>query len=284
MMCAWKDFLNLLPGWMRSDVDMAGKETLRELRLRVNFPPELISGDGCLWLQRSVTVEDLNYIVNVASRYSPWCAASSSEGFLTAKGGHRIGLCGEAVMKHGMVSSIQNLTSLCIRVARDFPGIGAGIEKMRGSVLILGPPGWGKTTLLRDMIRQIGKKETICVADERGELFPEGLERGRHTDVLSGCPKKKAILMLLKTMGPKWIAVDEITDAEDCEALIQASNCGVHLLASAHASSPSDIYRRSVYRKLLENHIFHVVCILQKDCSYSMERVEKWAASGLGLF
>lgn len=275
MTCMWNALLTILPEWMRSDVDKQGRESLLELRLRINLPPELVLFSKSSWLHRSITQEDLNYVVNTASRYSPWTASTSSEGYLTAKGGHRIGLCGETVMQHGLVAGIHNLTSLCIRIARDFPGIAAGVDHRAGSILILGPPGWGKTTLLRDLIRQIGKTETVCVADERGEIFPDGLSRGKRIDVLTGCPKNISISLLLRTMSPAWIAVDEITDTGDCEALIRAAHCGVRLLASAHAESVKDLQRRSAYRKLLENHIFEVILILKKDRSFTMERMEE---------
>lgn len=283
MTCAWKELLAVLPAWLEPEVDRQGKDTLQELRLRINGPPELVCFRGCSRLDRNVTGEDLHYIVNAASQYSPWAAATTAQGFLTARGGHRIGLCGSAVMQNGTMTGIRELSSLCIRVARDFPGIGGEIAKQEGSVLILGPPGWGKTTLLRDVIRQRSRREAVCVADERGELFPEGISRGERTDILTGCPKKTAISLLLRTMGPTSIAVDEITDAEDCEALLQAANCGVRLLATAHGRHPEDLYRRQIYRKLMEHQVFDIVVILRRDRTYQMERMDQWVTNGSGL-
>jgi len=281
MTCAWKELLAALPTWMRKEVDMLGAVSLQELRLRINSPPELVFSNESRWLDRCVTQEDLHYVVNAASRYSPWSAASAAQGYITVIGGHRIGLCGETVVQQGIVTGIRKISSLCIRVARDFPGIATGIAKITGSVLILGPPGWGKTTLLRDLIRQIEKTERICVVDERGELFPEGLPRGNRVDVLSGCSKREGIPMLMRTMGPSCIAVDEITDPEDSRALLHAANCGVRLLATAHALSVSDFRQRSVYRPLLENHVFDVFFVLRRDKSYTMERMAEWVTSGL---
>lgn len=281
MTCAWKELLDILPLWMRKEVDALGKSSLQELRLRINSPPELVTGEGSRRLSRRISREDLLYTVNAASRYSPWSAASTAQGYITAAGGHRIGICGEAVVQNGSVTGMKNLTSLCIRVARDFPGIAAGLEKINGSVLILGPPGWGKTTLLRDLIRLRARKEKTCVVDERGELFPEGLAGGIDLDVLSGCGKKDAIPMLLRTMGPDCIGVDEITEQEDTQALLQAANCGVHLLATAHAISLSDLRRRTVYRSLLDNRVFDVFAVLKKDKTYTTERMTEWDSSGL---
>lgn len=280
MTCAWKEFLAVLPVWMRKDVDNLGVDSLQELRLRINSPPELVLSEKCLWLNHIVTEEDLRFIINAASQYSPWTAVSSAHGYITVTGGHRIGLCGEAVVRQGTVTGIRSVSSLCVRIARDFPGIASEAARISGSVLILGPPGWGKTTLLRDLIRQMEINERICVVDERGELFPRELLRGNRVDVLSGCSKAAGIPMLLRTMGPSCIAVDEITDPEDAYALLQASNCGVRLLATAHAVSVLDFRQRCVYRPLFENNVFDVFLVLQKDKSYRVERMAEWVTSG----
>lgn len=280
MTCAWQEFLGVLPIWMRKEVDRLGKGTLQELRMRMQAPPELLFTEESRWLERPVSREDLNYTINAASRYSPWTAQTAAQGYLTVAGGHRIGLCGEAVVQQGLVTGMKNISSLCIRIARDYPGIAAGASKLPGSLLILGPPGWGKTTLLRDLIRQLENTEKIGVVDERGELFPEGIPRGNRVDILSGCPKQDGIPMLLRTMGPTCIAVDEITTAEDTRALLQAANCGVRLLATAHGSSVADLRLRKIYRPLLENAMFAAVLVLKKDKSFTTERMTEWVTSG----
>ena len=275
MRCAWQEFLNLIPPWMRHDVDRAGKEDLQELRLRMGLPPELCRAAGRYHLNRAVTAEDLNYVVNTACRYSPWSAASAAQGFLSTQGGHRVGLCGEAVVQNGAVSGIRTVSSLCVRVARDFPGIAEGADD-GNSTLIIGSPGRGKTTLLRDLIRQRSMKGqgSIAVVDERGELFPGTcFSKGPRTDVLTGCGKPHGIEILLRTMGPSCIAVDEITAESDCEALIQAAWCGVKVFATAHAADKRDLLSRPIYRHLGESGIFDTILIMQPDKSWREERM-----------
>lgn len=277
MKCAWKELLAILPPWCRSDVDTLGRDTLQELRLRLNLPPELIRSNSAVKLKRMVAMEDLSYIVNTASRYSPWSAATVAQGYITAPGGHRIGLCGQAVVHEGNMTGLRQVTSLCIRIARDLPGIAGKLQNV-GSVLIIGRPGSGKTTLLRDAIRQ--RSDTgggsIAVVDERGELFPmaTNFALGSRTDVLTGCSKEQGIDALLRTMGPATIAVDEITSERDCEALIKAGWCGVSLLATAHASCKEDLLARPVYKPLVKSHLFDTLVILRPDKSWMAERMD----------
>ena len=280
MTCAWKELLAILPVWMRKEVDLQKDKLPQELRLRINAPPELIFSGKSIWLNRNVSSEDLSYTVNTACSYSPWAATSTAKGYITVTGGHRIGICGEAVVQQGSISGFRNISSLCIRIARDFSGIAKYLTEIPGSILLLGPPGSGKTTLLRDLIRQKEQTEVVCVVDERKELFPEGLPRGKRIDILSGCSKKEGIRMLLRTMGPNYIAMDEITDSEDTNALLEAVNCGVHLMATAHASSLTDYQQRKVYQPLWENQIFPTVLVLRKDKSYTVERMTKWTTNG----
>lgn len=272
MICEWESLLQIIPPWMRKDVDRLGKDTLLELRLRKDAQPELVLISKTHWLDRTVSFSDMDYCIQAASRYSPWASDTVNQGYVTAQGGHRVGICGTAVYKNGIFSGIREVTSLCIRVARDFYGITQNI-RCTGSVLILGAPGWGKTTLLRDYIRRRAERETVSVVDERGELFPEGFVRGKRMDVLTGAVKADGIARILRTMTPRCIAVDEITDQRDSEAICQAFGCGVNLVATAHASSLEEFRVRRAYRDLIVMGVFDTCLLLRQDKSFHEERV-----------
>ena len=279
MRCAWEALIGLLPQSLKEDVDKQGREQLQELRLRVGMQPELITKCGNSHLRHTVTNEMLQHVVNNACRYSPWTATTAASGYITAQGGHRIGLCGEVIMRSDQMADVKNLSSICIRVARDFPGIGSKIAT-NGSLLIIGRPGCGKTTLLRDIIRNRSENRqgSVGVVDERGELFPNVQGKpcfppGSRTDILSGCPKGRGVELLLRTMSPATIAVDEITADADCKGLLHAAWCGVDLIATAHAGSVRDFLMRPVYRPLVESHIFTKVIVMQPDKSWREERM-----------
>ncbi len=280
MKCAWNAFISLLPVWMRQEVDRQGSTSLLELRLRLNEKPELVCLKKSVILKKEVTKDDLVFCINAASRYSPWSAATAAKGYITAQGGHRIGICGEVTVSKGIVTGIGLPTSLCLRVARDFPGIAADVCNGSGSILIIGSPGCGKTTFLRDCIRQISdtKNGSIAVVDERGELFPHihnemCFHPGKRTDVMTGCSKSQGIEMLLRCMGPQTIAVDEITAQQDCDALLHACWCGVRLLATAHAKDKHDLFSRVVYKPIIASQIFHTLIVLRQDKSWYTERM-----------
>ncbi len=254
---------SILPKWMCSNL----LEDALELRLRLGRPPLVHTLRGCRALEGTVGEGDLSFVINGASRYSPWNVTSMKEGYLTAPGGHRIGVCGDCAG-----DGIRSVTSLCIRVARDLTGMATGLPTEE-NLLILGPPGAGKTTLLRDHLRNLSAGIPVSVVDERRELFPEGFRRG-NVDVLQGTTKARGIDMVLRSMGPKVIAMDEVTSAGDCEALRRAAWCGVGLAATAHASSVRDLHSREVYRPLVQSGLFARAVVLGRDFSWSIEEVK----------
>jgi len=278
----------LLPGAMRQAMEALEEREqseAEEIRLRAGFPPTLTGAWGEKRLRgctEPVKVGDLSLTLEIATKASAHTALEQvRNGFFTVQGGHRIGICGSVVLRDGGVRNVRQLSSLAVRVAREAPGISAPVLEAlcRGgrlpSTLILSPPGRGKTTLLRDMIRAVSDGDglpplRVGVADERGELaaMVQGkpqLAIGRQTDVLDGCPKGQGLLMLLRGMNPQVLAADEITAPEDIEALEMAANCGVTLLATAHAENLEDLARRPLYRRLLCLGVFERAVLIRRD-------------------
>ncbi len=271
--------LRLLPGEIRENAarlePQARREAL-EFRLRRGRLPAVLlpTGERALPCSRPATAAELLRVLELCTNASPYAAADTlRQGFVTAAGGVRVGFCGQAVTESGEIRSIKWLSSAAVRIPREVRGCAAGLAEGKFvSTLILSPPGGGKTTLLRDMVRQLsdgGRRVALC--DERSEVaaFADGVpgfDVGARTDVLTGAPKSEAALMLLRAMTPEIIAMDEITAAADIAACETVSNCGVGLLATAHAADTPDLAARPLYRALLELGIFRrAVVIGQAD-------------------
>ena len=270
------------------DVLPARYQTLRldvvsEIRLRAGQAPSVLEDGKERRLPGFVRQEELDGILQRATGQSVYASFDTlRQGFVTLPGGHRIGICGSAVMKNGVVSGFQAISSLCIRVARDIRmDEGALLAQLGASSLIIGPPGAGKTTLLRSCIRALsGSGQRVCVADERGEIGGVSggqvqFDLGPQTDLLTGTGKSEGMMMLLRTMDPQWIAADEITVREDISAMEQISYCGVHLLATAHAKDADELAARPLYRELLQLKLFQTFLVLRPDRSFTVQEVDR---------
>jgi len=276
-----------LPASLRRAIKLLAPSILseiEEIRMRIGHPLSVSIGgqERTVFDQFGktipVTTADLNFVMDIATRSSIHSAMDSMKnGFFTMQEGHRIGICGSAVMKDGAVSMIRSVSSLSIRVAKEYPGCSDSFfehlfsETQFQNTLILSPPGLGKTTLLRDIVRNLSAKGIRTgIADERSELasMHEGRSRfdiGNHTDVIDGAPKRIGMLMLLKTMSPQVICADEITAPADVEAVEICANCGVSLLASVHAGSVEELYTRSVSRMLMERNVFRCAVVISRE-------------------
>ena len=246
-----------------------------ELRLRSQSAPSLLLPDGEVSLGgAAVTADEIEKTLDIVTRASVHASAESIRmGFLAARGGYRIGLCGSAVTSCGRVDMLRSISSLCIRIPHAIPGVAGETaaalcpDGHAVSTLILSPPGAGKTTLLRDLVRILSdgapgiRPHRVALADERGEIaamcggLPQN-DVGTHTDVMDLCPKAQAVLMLLRAMNPEVVAVDEITAPEDAQALLAAAGCGAALLATAHGTDVRLLLRREPFRGLFAAGVF----------------------------
>lgn len=271
------------------------KARAEELRLRVGQPMTVLLPEGEVWPSHEkpaavISQADVEQLCDIVTGYSRYAVSETmAQGYLTALGGFRVGLCGTAVMREGESRNLRDISSAIIRIGREFIGISDPLlpELMAGdrfcSTLVLAPPGLGKTTLLRDMIRSLSDGDCcrlpkrVAVVDERGEVAgmyhgaPQ-LSVGCHTDVLDGCPKALGIPILLRAANPQIIAVDEITLRSDLYAMLAAANCGVSLLATVHAADCDELRQKTLFAQLLRTHVFEKAVTVR--CEGGVRRYE----------
>lgn len=257
---------------------------LEEIRVRVYRPLELIAKGKPIFLSYCCTMEDATYILNKLSQFSIYMMEEElKRGFITIKGGHRVGLAGKVITENGKVKLIRDVTSFNIRIAKEKkdsarPLIPYLYNKGWRNTMIIGAPQAGKTTILRDLVRMMseGVKEQniqsckVGVVDERSEIAGcvKGVPQftfGTRIDVLDACPKADGMMMLIRSMSPDVLIADEIGRVEDSEAIIEATHGGVQVMVTAHGYGLKDIQNRPTMRELLSNKVFERFIVLSRE-------------------
>ncbi|MFX4260981.1 stage III sporulation protein AA [Pelotomaculum propionicicum] len=234
-----------------------------------------------------VTAADMENLISLISGSSLYALEEELRtGFITLPGGHRAGITGRAVLDGGKVRTLKNLSCCNLRVSREVPGAASGllphiVNKRSGGIyhtILVSPPRCGKTTMLRDIIRQISGGVpglvfpglTVGLVDERSEIAGcyRGVPQrdvGIRTDVLDGCPKAEGMMMLLRSMGPQVIAADEIGRREDVDAMEEVLNAGIKVLITAHGSSLAELAERPVLSRLIRSKMIDRYVILGRS-------------------
>lgn len=269
------EVLRKILGEMRVEI-----EQIREVRVRSGRPVIVTDGEREYISKQILKGSEVSEILAYLSNYSLYAYEDEiRKGFLGLPGGHRVGLAGRTVIEAGRIKTMTEISSLNLRFAHEVKGCAREVlpclweKEQLFSTLFVSAPGGGKTTMLRDCIRQISNGWeghpglTIGVVDERSEIAGSfrgvpGNDMGIRTDVLDECPKAEGIMMLIRSMAPNVVAVDEIGGREDLEALLAAVHCGCVILATVHGNSLEELRRKPVLREIVEAEIFERYVIL----------------------
>ncbi len=233
----------------------------------------------------NVSRDDCEMTMQLLSNYSIYAIEDElKNGYITLKGGHRVGIVGKGILESGKLKALKNISGFNIRLSRQIIGAADNLIKFllkRGSIyntLIISPPQCGKTTLLRDIVRQLScgvpsfnfKGLKVGLVDERSEVagsfmgMPQN-DVGFRTDVLDACPKSLGITMLIRSMSPQVVATDEIGSKYDAEAIYEALNCGVRIITTIHGDGLEDILSRPYIGDLVRNRVFERLIILSSS-------------------
>ncbi|MFD2371905.1 stage III sporulation protein AA [Brevibacillus sp. GCM10020057] len=293
-----REILAILPATVRSiltALPSAVREHLEEIRLRQNQPLEIRYGQQSSFVTASgqltsiarqgwiFTEENAVKLLGQVSQHSLYALEEElKRGYITVVGGHRIGIAGKVVLDRGEVKGIRDVTSFNIRIAREKKGAAAKVmpylfeDGRLLNTLVISPPQCGKTTLLRDMARTISYGSEWCssrkvgIVDERSELAGclQGVPQrdvGPRTDVLDACPKAAGMMMLIRSMSPDVLIVDEVGRPEDGDAVWEAIHAGVAVICTAHGADVSEVAQRPMLGKLIKHGAFSRYIVLSRS-------------------
>ncbi|MGD7022181.1 stage III sporulation protein AA [Rossellomorea vietnamensis] len=247
---------------------------IEEIRIRIDRPLEVTARGIPYFLPYVVTRKDGEQLINKLANHSFYTLEEElKRGYITIEGGHRVGLAGKVILDGGKVKAIRHLASFNIRIAREAIGIAAPLipclyDGGWKHTMIIGAPQSGKTTMLRDIARIVstGFSENnigpckVGIVDERSEIagcvhgVPQ-LQFGPRVDVLDACPKAEGMMMLIRSMSPDVIVVDEIGRQEDGQAILEAVNAGISLIMTTHGHSLEEISKRPNLKKIVEMNV-----------------------------
>ena len=281
----YKEIMNILPNEVKSVISKENLQFnhLQEIRLRTGYPIILFYKNKEQILQMNGTERMIRETLDYVSNYSLYAYENElKQGFITIEGGHRVGMAGQVLIENGRVKNLKQISSLNIRISHEITGCADKLfpyityNKQMYHTLLISPPRCGKTTILRDLIRQISdgnkwvKGCTVGVVDERSELagcyhgIPQN-QMGMRTDVLDGCPKAEGMLMLVRSMSPQVIAVDEIGAPEDVQAIKYAMHCGCKMIATVHGETMEEIQKKPLFEQLVKERCFERYVVLKND-------------------
>lgn len=282
-------------------MDKTDKDRIREIRIRNRRPVTVITDRGAEFLTPSgrltqiyselVVKTDENEVSDIFRRLCGYSVHSFADainrGYITIKGGHRAGVAGTAVTENGKITAVRDICAINLRIAREIKGAADDVVKMffsHGlcSVIIAGPPSSGKTTVLRDLARQISSAEGLFrktfICDERGEIGASfsGIEHndiGINSDLITSYPKDEGIMIGLRSFSPDIIICDEISTYEETSAVISGVNSGVCFALSIHARSEEELKSKQILRNLLETGEFCKVILLSGEKVGTVEKI-----------
>ncbi|WP_106497172.1 stage III sporulation protein AA [Lentibacillus sp. Marseille-P4043] len=281
-----EEILRLFPELIRKHVQAKiGKrwEALQEIRFRLNKPIELVFDHQTEWLTEiKPSQKDGLHVLNQISQFSLYRLEDElREGYVTIEGGHRVGLAGKVNTINGSVKAIQHIAFMNIRIAKEKIGAATTIlpylhGENYANTLIVGAPQTGKTTIIRDLTRLIASgwrnvpAKKVAVIDERSEIGAslKGIPQhnlGFRADVMDACPKAEGMMMMIRSMSPDVLVVDEIGSKQDVQALMEAIHAGVVVICTIHGQTLSELKKRPSLHVLFHHHVFERIVVLNKQ-------------------